>query len=692
MATFLGTPSSANLASALTDETGSGLAVFGTSPVITTPTLAGGTASNTSRWTVPNATKATLDGLTRVEGVIAYGTDTDQLYADDGSTLRAIGTSSQGQINVILNPNDNYATWATTGSGPTATTTLTAGNLPLNSVVGVTTAIQLTSNAAAQTEASNYLGYAFTSPQTFNQKLAVSFWMVPGSNFIANEWSVSIYAGATRQNLSTDSSGVTYLPSLTGKFTTTFDATASTAYTLRFARPVNAGGNAAVLNVNGVIVGPGVQPQGAVVGEWQNYTPTGTWVSNVTYTGKWRRVGDTMEGQVQLNVTGAPTSTGLFVNIPTGYTIDTSKIVQPTGGAGYTRQFSFGPVTIRDEGTDSYLGGVGYNDTTSLSIYYQNTTGGVATVTQAAPFTFANTDDVSINFKVPISEWGGNGVVNVVQNDVEYASNNATWDGAGASGTTVYGPAGSAMAGALTNTRSKVLQWLTPIQSTDTFEIQISDGSNWVSAAQFGVSAIRQGASFYGVSMVHTSSSQSAVSFYTTASASNATYAGAGTAWNSAWSWRVLKMKAGMAVGFGVAPASNVNQAGLVSPNNVACSVHSGTYTPTYANVANVSAFAANVASYIRVGSYVTVFFSVNTTATAAAPTATSFTMTLPIASDIGTAFDLVGTWMRDLGTTSIDEGGIIYGVAAGDLARIDYTATSASNKTGMGQFMYKII
>jgi hypothetical protein len=39
VATFLATPSSANLASALTDETGSGSAVFGTSPSITNPTV-----------------------------------------------------------------------------------------------------------------------------------------------------------------------------------------------------------------------------------------------------------------------------------------------------------------------------------------------------------------------------------------------------------------------------------------------------------------------------------------------------------------------------------------------------------------------------------------------------------------------------------------------------------------------------
>lgn len=39
VATALATPSSANLAAALTDETGTGLAVFGTSPSLTTPNL-----------------------------------------------------------------------------------------------------------------------------------------------------------------------------------------------------------------------------------------------------------------------------------------------------------------------------------------------------------------------------------------------------------------------------------------------------------------------------------------------------------------------------------------------------------------------------------------------------------------------------------------------------------------------------
>jgi hypothetical protein len=44
--TFLATPSSANLAAALTDETGSGAAVFATSPTLTTPNIGAATATS----------------------------------------------------------------------------------------------------------------------------------------------------------------------------------------------------------------------------------------------------------------------------------------------------------------------------------------------------------------------------------------------------------------------------------------------------------------------------------------------------------------------------------------------------------------------------------------------------------------------------------------------------------------------
>jgi hypothetical protein len=52
IATFLATPSSANLAAALTDETGSGSNVFATSPTLVTPLLGTPTSGNLSNCTV----------------------------------------------------------------------------------------------------------------------------------------------------------------------------------------------------------------------------------------------------------------------------------------------------------------------------------------------------------------------------------------------------------------------------------------------------------------------------------------------------------------------------------------------------------------------------------------------------------------------------------------------------------------
>lgn len=75
VATFLATPSSSNLASAVTGETGSGALVFGTSPDLTTPTIGGGTAiakvlSGTVAWDPASvANDATAGTAVTVTGV-----------------------------------------------------------------------------------------------------------------------------------------------------------------------------------------------------------------------------------------------------------------------------------------------------------------------------------------------------------------------------------------------------------------------------------------------------------------------------------------------------------------------------------------------------------------------------------------------------------------------------------------------
>lgn len=81
VATFLATPSSANLASALTDETGSGAAVFGTAPTISNPVLSTNTYQTFTEMAAPGSPSA----------------NDARLYAkDDGGTTKICMKDSAG--------------------------------------------------------------------------------------------------------------------------------------------------------------------------------------------------------------------------------------------------------------------------------------------------------------------------------------------------------------------------------------------------------------------------------------------------------------------------------------------------------------------------------------------------------------------------------------------------------------------
>jgi hypothetical protein len=93
VATWAATPSSANLASAVTDETGSGSLVFNTSPVLQTPTLSGATVDNTS----PYMTFAATTSPTYTAGRLWYDSTQSALayYNDVTNNTIHIGQEIQ---------------------------------------------------------------------------------------------------------------------------------------------------------------------------------------------------------------------------------------------------------------------------------------------------------------------------------------------------------------------------------------------------------------------------------------------------------------------------------------------------------------------------------------------------------------------------------------------------------------------
>jgi hypothetical protein len=101
VATFLGTPSSANLAAAVTDETGSGSLVFATSPTLVTPAL--GTPSS---GTLTNAT-----GLPISTGVSGLGTNVATfLGTPSSSNLAAAVTDETGSGSLVFATSPTFVT------------------------------------------------------------------------------------------------------------------------------------------------------------------------------------------------------------------------------------------------------------------------------------------------------------------------------------------------------------------------------------------------------------------------------------------------------------------------------------------------------------------------------------------------------------------------------------------------------
>ena len=185
VATFLATPSSANLRSALSDETGTGAAVFGTSPTIATPTITSPTITGTG--TIAGTFTGNLTG--NVTGDVSgnAGTVTNGVYTTDTgsvtSTMIANDTivnadiNSSAQIaygklaltNSIVNADINASaaidktkisgTAITAADSGTVTSTMIADGTIVNADINASAAIDWTKIAPSSTVSATELGY-----------------------------------------------------------------------------------------------------------------------------------------------------------------------------------------------------------------------------------------------------------------------------------------------------------------------------------------------------------------------------------------------------------------------------------------------------------------------------------------------------------------------------------------------------
>jgi hypothetical protein len=135
VATFLGTPSSANLAAAVSDETGSGALVFASSPTLVTPALGAATATSLNGVTLTGTSTPALS-VTGTASVSGSNTGDQTTITGNAGTATILqtarninGVSFNGSADITVTAAAGTLTGATLAAGVTASSLTSLGTI-----------------------------------------------------------------------------------------------------------------------------------------------------------------------------------------------------------------------------------------------------------------------------------------------------------------------------------------------------------------------------------------------------------------------------------------------------------------------------------------------------------------------------------------------------------------------------------
>jgi hypothetical protein len=412
------------------------------------PLANGGTNASTKAGAFDSLSPMTTLGDTIYGGASGTGTrlpigTTNQVLTTVGG-IPAWTTVNSGGINYIsANPSSETDTagWATYADA--------AGNIPVDGTGGTATGLTFARSTSSpligtasflMTQANSTslqgkgVSYDFTIDSAYKASvLSVQFNYNASSTFVASNGTTAPLNDGTTTTNAGNSDVEVFIYDITNAvlipvspqvitangannfvFKGTFQtASNSTSYRLIFhVATANSNATGWQFKFDGVSVGPQVSVSGSAITDWVAYTPTGAWTANTTYTGYYRRVGDTLQTWVKIALAGAPTSATLSVNLPSGLTIDTTKFDADTDN------YTLGLAYAKSAGAD-YQSSIRYQTSTSVQPVSWSVSGarvGNAAITQAAPATFANGDEIHIEYSVPVAGWSS---TSVMSNDTD---------------------------------------------------------------------------------------------------------------------------------------------------------------------------------------------------------------------------------------------------------------------------------
>ena len=351
---------------------------------------------------------------TAADGQLCFATDTKATYVVKNSSLSSVGGADAG-INYILAPDaDSGSTgWATykNASGASTPDGTITGTANSTFAVSASTALRGTSNFLfTKNSGASRIGEGFYYPFTIDPSdkgkvLQCSFeYQIDSGTFVDDAMEFFIW-DVTNSRLIAPAPSKLKNSGIIERFAFEFQSSIdSTSYRL-FAHIGVATDSSNTIRFDNFILGPQAKLYGSAVTDWVSFTPTGSWTTNTTYTGRYRRIGDTAEFDINVLLSGAPNSATLTVNTP--FTIDIAK------GASNDLEI-IGQLQTSDAGVASYEGFVQYDTPTNVicRVYgTASTYAGSNNITQAVPITYGNLDNVHLIFRVPIVGWSSSQIL-----------------------------------------------------------------------------------------------------------------------------------------------------------------------------------------------------------------------------------------------------------------------------------------
>lgn len=391
-----------------------------TSPTINTPTISSATMSGPAVSDSITMTETT-DPSSPASGKRAIYAKSDGLYQKDSSgNVTRVGSGSGGGVNFISQStawqvsstddrdlNSTVGNWLAFADAAASTPVdLTGGSPSVTCTRGTTDPLDGAGHLLVTKGASDEQGEGCSvvfnvqpayqgSTATITASLNIS-----SGSIVSGDVKLFVY-NVTKSTLITPfNNDVLAGPTLTATFPlTAVDATPVNHQYRLGIYFASTSTTAVTLKLDNFSVSPGQAAYGLAGSNWTSYTPTYTSFSSSSSL-YWRRVGDTMQIKGSAVFSGAA-SGNIKISLPSGYTLDTSKM---TNSADYP----LGWAVANDGAAGAYLGTAVRDGTSTTTITFTGDAGLFWQWNATQPFTWGANDFLTVELSVPISGWDSN--------------------------------------------------------------------------------------------------------------------------------------------------------------------------------------------------------------------------------------------------------------------------------------------